>query len=409
MQSDETSTDQNQSRILLFICLVLFFDAAGAGLILPVLPDLINQLSDLDNSHAARISGWLLFTYAGMQFFFAPILGALSDLYGRRPVLMIALAGFSLDYFIMALAPSLTFLFVARLVSGLLGATFVAANAAIADISDPSQRAARFGMAGAAVGLGFIAGPAIGGLAGEQDPRWPFLIAGTLTALTCLYGLFAFPETHSVNARRELSWRRAHPVGSLMAIAQQPGVLAMIAGLFCVQLANQSYASTWAFFTKEVADWRPFSIGLSVAVYGAMMVVIQGGLAGPVIRRFGERPALIGGVACGIAGYGILIFANSGAAIYAGIVAGGLSGFFFPACQSLMSRATPADAQGELQGAVTASYSLAAILGPLSMAQVFGAYTDDKGMHFPGAPFVLAVGLIALALIVFSSASRKLS
>lgn len=400
------SASLSRRRITAFILLVLFFDAAGAGLILPVLPDLISELSNLTLGAAAKVSGWLLVTYAAAQFVCAPILGALSDRYGRRPVLLVSLLGFSLDYFIMYLSPTLAFLFVARFLSGLFGATYAAANAAIVDISEPQDRAALFGLSGAAVGLGFICGPAIGGLVGEANPRLPFLLAGVLTFAVFVFGWFAFPETRSSEATRAFSWSRAHPMGSLFAIARRPGVIMMIAGLFLVQLANQSYASIWAFYTKAVAGWTPFAIGLSVTVYGAVMVIVQGGLAGPVIRRTGERSALLGGVVVGLVSYSILALAGSGAAIYAGVLIGGLSGFVFPAVQSLMTRATPADAQGELQGAVTASYSLAAIFGPILMTQAFSTFTDPTGPDFPGAPFLIAVGLIFLSLFVFWSSAR---
>jgi MFS transporter, DHA1 family, tetracycline resistance protein len=394
-------------RIIVFICLVSFFDAMGAGLILPVLPDLIRLLSDLTDSGAAKISGWLLFTYAGMQFFCAPILGGLSDRYGRRPVLLISLLGFSADFFIMALAPGLAFLFAARMTSGLFGATYAAASAVITDIAAPDARGGLFGLAGASVGLGFVAGPALGGLIGETDPRLPFILAGALTLAAFVYGWFAFPETHTPALRRPFSLGRANPLGSLIAMARLPGVLVMLAGLFCVQLANQSYASTWAFYTEAVAGWTPFGVGLSVAVYGAMLVLVQGGFAGPVIKRFGAATALIGGVVVGLISYTLLAFAVDGPGIYFAILVGGLSGLVFPAVQVLLTGAVTDNAQGELQGAISASYSLAAMLGPLVMAQSYAAWTDAQGPVFPGAPFVIAIALLVAALALFVSVRMR--
>ena len=399
---------KSNGRILLFVCVVLFLDAVGFGLILPVLPDLIGELSNLPNSRAAEIAGYLLFTFAGMQFFFAPILGGLSDRYGRRPVLLLALLGFSIDYFVMAAAPTLTWLFVARMVSGFFGATYAAANACIVDISTDEERAKFFGMTGAAVGLGFVFGPAIGGVLGEYGTRLPFIADGVLTLITFIYGFFALPETLQPKNRRPFEAKRANPLGSLFSIRRYPVVLMIIGAVFFMQLANQSYASIWSFFTIEIADWSPLQIGLSVAFYGAMLALVQGGLTGPVVKRFGEvRPAVFS-LGMGVVSFVGLAFATEGWHIYVWIFFGGFSAFAFPAMQSLMTRGTPSDAQGELQGAISSSYSLTAIIGPLFMSQLFGAYTRGEGAYFPGAPFIGATLLVILCLAVFSIAVRGL-
>lgn len=398
---------QSKRHTLIFLCVVLFLDAVGFGLILPVLPDLIVELSDLSNSGSAEIAGFLLFTFAAMQFFFAPILGGLSDRYGRRPVLLIALLGFALDYFVMALAPTLVWLFVARAISGLFGATFAAANACIVDISTPEERAKFFGLGGAAVGLGFVFGPAIGGFLGEYGTRIPFILAGVLTLATCVYGFFVFPETLEPENRRAFSMKRANPLGSLFAIGRYPVVLVILASVFFMQLSNHSYSSIWPFYTIEVAGWSPFHIGLSVAFYGMTLAIVQGGLTGPVVKRFGEIRVAIFSFLVGIIVFLGLSNASSGAHIYVWIFVGGFTACAFPVLQALMTQNTPENAQGELQGALASSYSLSAIIGPLLMSQLFGHFTDEAGLYIPGAPFIGAAVLILISLAVFVFAIRK--
>jgi DHA1 family tetracycline resistance protein-like MFS transporter len=380
----------------------MFLDALSVGLVLPVMPGLILALSDLPVSRAAEIGGYLLFVFAAMQFVFAPVLGALSDRFGRRPVLLLAVFGFSLDYFVMAIAPSLVWLFVARLLSGFFGATYAAANAAIVDITPPEQRARNFGFAGAAIGVGLIFGPAIGGLLGEYSIRLPFIAAGVVTMALCLIGYFVLPETLPPEKRRAFSWTRANPLGSVLSVAQSRIAVAVLAALFCVQLASQSYNSIWAFFTIEVAGWSPRAIGLSVALYGFLMAVVQGVLTGPVVARVGEIRAAYFSISIGVVVYLGLAFADGPASIYFWVVAGSLSGFAFPALQSLLSKNVDEDAQGELQGVVAASYSLTAIIGPLAMTQVFSAYTGESAVYMPGAPFILASALIVVSFAVFS-------
>ncbi len=387
----------------------MFLDAMSVGLVLPVMPGLIIALSDLPVSRAAEFGGYLLFVFATMQFVFAPVLGALSDRFGRRPVLLLAVLGFSLDYFVMALAPSLAWLFLARLLSGLFGATYAAANAAIVDITPPDQRARNFGFAGASVGVGLIFGPAIGGLLGEYSIRLPFIAAGVVTMAVCALGYFVMPETLAPEKRRAFSWARANPLGSIISVARSPIALAVLAALFCVQLASQSYNSIWAFFTIEVAGWTPRAIGLSVALYGFLMAIVQGVLTGPVVARVGEIPAVYFSLAVGVIVYVGLALADSAGMIYLWVIAGSLSGFAFPALQSLLSKHVAEDAQGELQGVVAASYSLTAIVGPVAMTQVFGAFTGTAARYFPGAPFILASGFIVVSLAVFSRGVRLIA
>jgi len=398
-----------KSRVVIFVCAIIFFDAVGFGLLMPIMPELLSDVAGLSISEGATIAGLLLTTFAVMQFIFAPILGGLSDRFGRRPVLLIALLGFAIDSFIMAWAPNLTWLFVARLVSGICGATYAAAYACLVDVSEPAERAKYFGFAGAALGLGFIFGPALGGLLGEYWVRLPFIAAGILVAIVAIWGYFFFPETLKSENRRNFSLARANPIGSLISIAKHPSVVIVLAALFLIQLSNHSYSSIWSFYTAEVAGWSPFLIGLSVSAYGFGFAAVQGALTGPVIARYGEVKAVYFTVFVGLISFGILAVATSGIHIYIGIAVGVFSAFLSPALQSLMTSRTPADSQGELQGAITSLYSLASIISPAAMALIFTAYTDEPGLYMPGAPFVLAATLIACAAIIFTIAARRLA
>jgi len=375
---------KSKKEILIFVCIVMFLDALGFGLIIPIMPALIGELSIISNSEAATIAGYLLFTFAGMQFIFAPLLGGLSDRFGRRPILLLALFGFAIDYFVMAAAPTLLWLFIARMISGLCGATFAAANAAIVDISSKEDRAKVFGLTGAAVGLGFVFGPFIGGALGEIGTRLPFIAAGILTIGALIYGLIFFPETLQPENRRAFSWKRANPVGSLLAVSRFPIVLIILMAVFCIQLANQSYSSIWSFYVIEITGWSELWIGISVGfVYFSVIV--------------------------GVFSFLVLAFATTGWHIYLGISIGALSGFAFPAMQAMMTNRTPEDSQGELQGAVMSLYSIAAIISPLVMAKIFTAWTDETGPYLAGAPFILATGLIVVSFLVFSYGVRRIA
>ncbi len=413
--SDSHKPPPATNRILLFVCLVVFLDAMGIGLVLPVMPKLIEELSGVGNAGAAEIGGLLVFTYAGMQFLGAPILGGLSDRYGRRPVLLLALLGFSIDYFVMAASPTLIFLFVARFLSGVLGATYTAANAAIVDISDNESRAKFFGIAGAASGIGLIFGPAIGGLLGEYGTRLPFIASGVLALLTCVYGYFAFPETLRTESRREFSLRRANPIGSILSVARNretgPLVIVVLAVLFFIYLANQSYIAIWSYFVIEVANWSPLYIGFSIAVYGLSQAFVQGILTGPVIKRFGEVRAITFSLCIGIITFIGLALASKvpapGVAIYALILFGALSGFASPSLQALMTKNTPENAQGELQGANSSAFSITSIIGPILMTQFFSNFSDTEGVYLPGAAFLVSAFLVVVAMVTFRLGIHK--
>ena len=397
-----------KGRVLFFVCSVVFLDAIGFGLIMPIMPALLDDVAGLSISDGATVAGLLLTTFAIMQFVCAPILGGLSDRFGRRPVLLLALLGFSIDSFIMAWSPTLTWLFVARIVSGIFGATYAAGYACIVDVSEPEERAKLFGYAGAALGLGFIFGPALGGLLGEYWVRLPFIVAGVLIFLVFLVGYFTFPETLKKENRREFSLARANPLGSLISIGRHPAVLIVLAALFLIQLGNHSYSSIWSFYVTAVAGWTPFFIGLSISVYGFGVAGVQGGLTGPVVSKFGEARAIYFAMIIGVISFLILAFAQNGTQIYIAIAIGVFAGFLGPAIQALMTERIPADSQGELQGAITSLYSLASIISPAVMAFIFTAQTDETGPYLPGAPFLLAAALTVLALGIFIGGVRRL-
>lgn len=403
------SDGPQKGRIIFFICAIVFFDAVGFGLLMPIMPELLDDVAALSLSDGATIAGLLLTTFAIMQFVFAPILGGISDRFGRRPVLLIALLGFALDSFIMAWAPTLTWLFIARVVSGLFGATYATCYASLTDISKPDERAKLFGFAGAALGLGFIFGPALGGILGEYWVRLPFIVAGGLIFLVFIWGLFIFPETLEPKNRRSFSLARANPIGSLISIGRYPSVLIVLIALFLIQLGNHSYSSIWAFYVSAVAGWTPFLIGISISVYGFGVAGVQGGLTGPVIARFGEVRAVYFALSVGILSFTILGFAQTGVQIYIAILIGAFAAFLSPALQALMTERTPADSQGELQGAITSLYSLASIISPAVMAFIFTAQTDATGPYLPGAPFFLAAALAVLAMIIFAIGAKRLN
>lgn len=403
---DSTPPQILHRKVLVFVCLVVFFDAMGVGLILPIMPDLISQLSNISNGRAAEISGYLLFTYAVMQFIFAPIIGGLSDHFGRRPVLLFSLLGFGINYFLMASSETLTLLFIARLISGVFGATYSAASAAIVDISEKETRARFFGTAGAAIGLGFILGPTLGGLLGEINTRLPFILAGVMSLFTLAFGWFMFPETLKSTSKRRFEWRRANPLGCLLSVTKYPAVAALLIAVLFIQLSKQSYMSIWPFYTIEVARWTPFDIGLSTAMYGFLMILVQGALIGPVVKIIGEQTTLWIGLLMGALGFLVLALAAGPQAIYVGIMVSGFGEFSLPTTQSLMTRQVPENAQGELQGAIASTYSVSAILGPVGMAYIFAKYTTGANVHFPGAPFILAVIFIMCTMLALLSYRR---
>ncbi len=390
------------NRNLMVLASIVFIDMAGIGLIVPVMPSLIATLTGASIDQAAILGGWLLFTYAAMQFLFAPVIGGLSDRFGRRPVLLGTLALLGIDYALMAAAPDITWLFIGRLVSGIMGASYAAANSCIADSIAPERRGAAFGMLGGAGAAGFVLGPAIGGLIGQFGDRLPFIAAAILCLLGVMFGLASFQETLDPARRRRFDPFRSNPFGTLARMARIPLVIGCLAAIFLMQLASQSQLSVWAYYGTYKFDWTPATTGMTVALFGSLLVLTQGVLSGRMIARFGAVRTAIVSLAFAVPSFLILAFAPSTPVVVIGMVIGAVPGMCFPAMQQLMSPRVGEDAQGELQGAIASVISLTAIIGPPVMTGVFAAYADDRGTVFPGAPFVLAAGLMACAVIMLA-------
>ncbi len=390
-----------------FIFVTLLIDVIGFGIIIPVLPDLIRELHGGDYSEAARIGGWLLFAFSLMQFIFSPILGNLSDKYGRRPVLLIALFGFGLDYLILAFAPNLWMLFVGRIIAGITGASFTTAGAYIADVSPPEKRAQNFGLIGAAFGLGFIIGPLVGGLLGELGTRVPFYGAAGLTFLNWLYGYFILPESLDKEHRRKFEWKRANPIGALAHLKKYPMAYGLIASLICIYIAAHAVQSNWSYFTMGTFDWSKKQVGISLAVVGVLIAIVQAGLIRYTIPILGQKKSVYYGLSFYTLGLLLFAFASEGWMMYAFLVPYCLGGIAMPALQSIVSAQVPPNEQGELQGALTSLMSATSIIGPLLMTNIFAFFTGDKApFHFPGAAFLLGA-ILMLGSILFAVRSLK--
>lgn len=392
---------------LAFIFITVLLDMIGLGIILPVMPDLIMDITGLSLPEAARWGGAIYALYALTQFIFAPIVGNLSDRFGRRPVLLVAIAGFAIDYLVMGFAPVLWVLFIGRALSGMFGATYSTAGAYIADITPAEERGGRFGMIGAAFGLGFIIGPAIGGPLGDIDHRLPFFVAAGLAGVNFIYGFLVLPETHKTENRRPFRWANANPVGALLQLKQFPMVFGLLAAVALFYIGHAAFPAVWAYFGPEKFGWSNAEVGLSLAAVGVVSAIVQGGLSGRVIKAWGQRNAAIVGFSVATAAYFAYAFAPNTAAVYVIIVLAGISGIAGPALQSIMSGQVPADMQGALQGGVTSLGSLMMAFSPILMTQIFFAFSNrDAEPYFPGAPYFLAGLLTVAAVIIIVRATR---
>lgn len=391
----------NRKAAMGFIFITLLIDVTGFGLIIPVMPKLIEQLLHItDISKASQYGGWLTFAYAFMQFIFAPILGNLSDKYGRRPVLLFSLFGFGIDYLFLSFAPSIAWLFVGRLIAGVTGASFTTASAYIADISTPENRAQNFGMIGAAFGLGFIVGPLIGGLLGELGPRVPFFVAAGLALTNWLYGYFVLPESLDKEHRRPFEWRRANPLGSLLQLKKYPGVGGLIVSLVLIYLAAHAVQSNWSFFNIEKFNWSPKMIGISLGVVGLLVGAVQGGLVRVVNPKIGNEKSIYFGLGLYALGLLLFAFASQSWMMFVFLIPYCLGGIAGPALQSIISGHVPPNEQGELQGALTSLMSATSIIGPPMMTNLFAYFTSTKApVYFPGASFLLGSLFMLLSAI----------
>ena len=389
----------NKTAAISFIFITLLIDVTGIGLIIPVVPGLIKELIQGSVSDSSIYSGWLAFSYAVMQFIFAPLLGNLSDRYGRRPILLISLFGLGIDYIFLAIAPSIGWLFLGRIIAGLGGASFTTATAYIADISTPQNRAQNFGMVGAAFGVGFILGPVIGGLLGQFGLRVPFMVAALLSFLNFIYGYFVLPESLSLENRRKFDWKRSNPLSSIKQLKKYPAVSDLVISYFLIYLATNSVQSTWSFFTIQQFNWNPKMIGISLGLVGLLVGIVQGGLIRIINPLLGSKRSVYVGMALYTLGLILFSFASQSWMMFVFLVPYCLGGICGPALQSIISGQVPSNQQGELQGGLTSVMSLTSIIGPVVMTSLFSYFTSPTApFHFAGASFFLGSILMALGL-----------
>jgi DHA1 family tetracycline resistance protein-like MFS transporter len=391
-----------------FILIMVAFDFLAFGIIAPVLPDLVRQFEGGDFARASSITGYFGFAWATMQFIFSPILGAWSDRFGRRPVILISCFGLSIDYVFMALAPSLRWLFVGRLISGITTSNVSTAFAYITDVTKPEERAKPFGLVSAVFGLGFVIGPAVGGYLGNINLRFPFWAAAVLSLGNAFYGYFVLPESLPPERRAKSAWHMANPMGSLRLLSSH----AELAGLSVVTtlyyLAQNSLPSMWALYTEYRYAWSRRDVGLSLSVVGVFAAVVSGALVGPIVKRFGERRSLLSGLFFGTLGFAGFALASRGWMILAVIPFIALWGIAAPAIQSLMSRHVDPSSQGKLQGAINSLRAVTGMVGPVLFTQVFAlAIAPRASVHFPGAPYFLAAMLLGASLLLAIYVTRS--
>lgn len=395
---------------LSFIFVALLIDVLGLGLIAPILPQLIGSFEGINLSQTSSFYGLLIAVYALMSFVFASAIGSLSDRFGRRPVILLSVLGLGLDYVIIALAPTLAWLVVGRILAGIFGAIETTAFAYVADISAPEKRAQNFGILGAAFGVGFIVGPLLGGLLGSIDLRLPFWVAAGLAFLNILYGLFVLPESLAPEYRRPFSWSRANPVGALLALRRFPSVLGLVTVYALINLALAGLISVWVLYTSYRYGWDTAEVGISLAAVGVTSAVVQGALVGPVVARLGEARTALLGLGFATLSYSLYGLANQGWMLYVLIGVAAFGGLAAPAIQAVISRQVPPDEQGLLQGALAGLTNLTSVVGPPVAAGLF-AYFVSPGAPFalPGAAFFLCALLSLTALLVARRAFRHLS
>jgi DHA1 family tetracycline resistance protein-like MFS transporter len=387
---------------LTFVLLSVFIDSLGFGIIIPSLPGVIMELTGEPVATAADWSGYLMAVYALLQFFMAPIFGNLSDRYGRRPILLASLFAFGVDFLLTGLATSMIWLFLGRAFAGVFGASFATAGAYVGDISDDTNRAKNFGLIGAAWGSGFTLGPVIGGFVAEHiDLRAPFFVAAALAIANVAFGLFALPESLPPERRRKFEWARANPFGAFKSLTHLPMVAGLLFAVFLYQVAHDSLPAVWMFYTQLKFGWGPSEMGWSLTFVGIMTVIVMGGLTGVVVPRLGERRAIVAGfllMTLGFLGYALV---PQGWMIYPAIVLGSLGGIANPAVQSVMSKQAGPSSQGELQGAVASLASIAAIISPLFMTQLFSYFSAPAApVVLPGAPYLVSAVLVFCCVLI---------
>lgn len=398
-----------QKAAIGFIFITLLIDVIGFGIIIPVVPKLIEDLAHVGVSKASQIGGWLLFAFAATQFCFAPLMGNLSDRYGRRPVLLGSLFAFSVDYLILAFAPTLTWLFIGRIIAGITGASFSTATAYIADISNAENRAKNFGMIGAAFGLGFVIGPMLGGLLGSFGARVPFMVSAALCMLNFLYGYFILPESLKPENRRTFEWKRAIPGVSLMNLKKYPAIGGLIVSLILVYLGSHAVQSNWSFFTIEKFKWDSKMIGFSLAAVGLLVGAVQGGLTRVINPKLGNEKSVYIGLALYALGMLLFAFASQSWMMFVFLIPYCLGGICGPALQSIMAQHVPSNEQGELQGSLAGLMSATTIVGPVMMTNIFAYFTSKSApVYFPGSSFFLGfLFMLGSAVVAYYALHKR--
>jgi DHA1 family tetracycline resistance protein-like MFS transporter len=395
---------------MVFILITVFIDVLGIGIIIPILPELVKDFVGGSTAEAGRWYGIIAATYATTQFFFAPILGSLSDRFGRRPIILLSLFGLGIDYLIQGFAPTIGWLFLGRVIAGVMGASFTTANAYIADVSGPADRARNFGLMGVAFGLGFIFGPALGGFLGEIHLRLPFFGSAGLALINWMYGFFVLPESLPPERRGSFSWKKANPAGSLMVLRTYPLVAGLAVSFIFIGLAQRGLEGVWVLYTSYRFGWDEGTNGLSLALVGFMAILVQGGLVRPFVGRFGERRSILFGLLVAtfaFLGYGL---ASDGWMMFAVIVVGALGGVSGPAIQGLIAGTVEPRDQGKIQGAITALMSLTSIFAPLIFAAGLFSYFTSPAAPFdlPGAPFLVGSVLWATSFFILLRLFRRM-
>ena len=402
-----TDAPLRKAQSAIFILVTIFIDAVGFGIIMPVLPHLLMRVGAIDLSGAIAVGAWMGLAMAVASFIAAPVLGNLSDRFGRRPVLLLALGGLAIDYVLLSFANTLPLVFLGRVVSGIFGGSYATAMAAISDITPPDERAKTFGLVSAAFGVGFVLGPAIGGLLGEYGDRAPFIVAAAMAGLNFLYGLIVFPETLRPENRRAFSFARANPLGALKAMRALPGMAAVVVVLILWQIASLVYATTWSFYGIAQFGWSPRMIGISLAAVGITIAISQIFITGPAVKKFGERDAATIGLVVAIGGFVTYAFITQSWMAFAAMAFIALQGLVQPSLMAMLSRRATADTQGEVQGISAMALGLGSIVAPLVLTTPMAYFTSvDAPVYFPGAPYLIAAGFGLVTLVLLRRLPR---
>ncbi len=399
---------KNINNPIIFIFITILIDFIGFGIIIPIIPSLIENLTVEGMSNASMYGGWMMFAYAIMQFLFSPMLGGLSDRFGRRPILLISLLGLGLDYILHAYASTIFWLFIGRIIAGLCGASYTTAIAYVADISTPEKKAQNFGMISVAFGLGFIIGPVLGGILGKIDIKMPFFVAAGFSIINVIYGFFVLPESLKEKNRRKFDWKRTNPIGALKNLNKYPSILHLMFAVFLLSVAAHAIESNWTFFTMYRFDWDEAMVGYSLGFVGILVVIIQGFLIKKIILKIGEKKTIYLGFIMRFIAMLLFAFASKSWMIFVFLIPYSLGGLSGPTLQAFISNRVSDKEQGELQGLLSSLTSISTIFGPLIMTQLFFFSTkNDTSFYFPGAPFILAALLVFLAFFFISGKLNK--